>query len=214
MTGKSDQTKAAEQQAMLQSTLSAKLAGIAIPGLESMIGKNGALTGLLDSTNNGRVLSSLDKEKLDTVLGQVKTSYDQAGRNTGEAINYGALRGGESRLSPGATGSALSSAATMLDRDRFMAENNIKYASNAAGMTNYNKILNLFGQGSNTALGLGAGAGNIATSAIGGMSNTTPGGSILGGAASGAALGTAVMPGWGTVIGAVGGGIVGGLAGG
>jgi hypothetical protein len=216
MTGVSDQTLAARKQATTQAQLQSNLSAIALPGLKSMIGPGGTLSNLLASTNNGQNLSSLDQKAMDTVLGQVKTGYGQAGFGTKEAISYGGLRSGEGRLSGtgGPQSSALSSAAMMLDRDRFMAEQNIKYASDAAGMTNFNKILNLFGQGTQTALGLGAGNANAATSAIAGMSTNTQTGSILGGASAGAAAGSAILPGWGTVIGAVGGGLVGGLAGG
>lgn len=211
MSGESAQSKAANQQTALQASLQSRLAGVAIPGLESMIGGGGTLTGLLNSTNGGQTLSSLDEAAYRSALGTLSSGYGQAKNTTGEAINYGALRGGESRLSGtgGPVSSALSGAATMLDRDRFVAEQNLSFASKSAGMSNYNKILNLFGQGTQTALGLGAGNANAAMNAMGGMSTQSQAGSVLGGAATGAALGSAVMPGWGTAIGAVGGGIIG-----
>ncbi len=43
--------------------------------------------------------------------------------------------------------------------------------------------------------------------------NSKVAGCALGGAASGASIGTAILPGWGTAIGAAGGAIVGGVGG-
>ena len=62
----------------------------------------------------------------------------------------------------------------------------------------------------NAALASIAGAHTITTPHTQGSSVLT---GAIGGAMSGAAAGTAVMPGWGTLIGGIGGAIMGGLAG-
>lgn len=168
----------------------------------------GALGGMLSSMDSSGRMAP-DAAIRANALSQLNQSYAQAKTGSAEAIGYGALRSGESRLSPGATGSAITSAATSLDRDRQSALRNLEFMSAQSSMQDYNQVLQLLGQGTKSALGLSGGFSGAAGSAIAGLSNQTQFGNTLGGAASGAALGTSIYPGWGTAIGAVAGGVAG-----
>ena len=141
--------------------------------------------------------------------GQLNQSYDQAQMGSREAIQYGGLRSGLGRTSPGAVGSAITSAATSLDRDRESALRNLNFMSAQSSMQDYNQVLQLLGQGTQTSLGLAGGFSGASSAALGGLTNQSQFGSILGGAATGASLGSVGGLGWGTVIGGVAGGVAG-----
>lgn len=205
MSGDSAQAKAAGDQAQWQAALSQRLSGIALPELGKL---TGSLTGMLSSGDQTGMLSP-DKAVRDQAMQQLNQGYGQAQFGAGEQINYNALRSGEGRMSPGAVGSALGNSATMLQRDQAAAMRNLQFQSAQSSMGDYNQILQMLGQGSQSALGLAGGFSGAAGQAIGGLSNSSQFGSTLGGAASGAALGSTILPGWGTVI----GGVVGGAAG-
>ncbi len=169
----------------------------------------GMITGLLESTKGGTVRSSLDEANYQAALSQLNKGYGQAAFGNKEAINYGALRSGEGRLSGAVPQSAIASSATALERDRQTAINNLNFQSASASMSDYNQLLSLMGQGVNASLGLAQGFSGASGAAIGGLSNTSQFGSTLGGATSGAALGSQVNVPWGTIV----GGVVGGAAG-
>lgn len=208
MSTTSPQAAAAGSQAQWQAMLSSQLSGIAAPELQALTQKLG---GMLDSTDaSGRM--GADREILDSAKSGLNRGYDQAITGSREAINYGALRSGESRLSPGAVGGAIQSAATSLDRDRASALRNLEFMSAQSSLSDYNQVLSLLGQGSNAALGLSQGFSGAAGAAAGGLSNQSQFGSVLGGAAAGASLGSSISPGWGTLIGGVVGGVAGGLS--
>lgn len=167
----------------------------------------GALGTMLQSTDaSGRMAP--DAAIRAQALSQLNQGYAQAKMGSREAISYGGLRSGEGRLG-GATGSAITSAATSLDRDRTSALRNLEFMSAQSSLKDYNQVLQLLGQGTQASLGLAQGFSGASGAALGGLSQNTQFGSILGGAASGASLGTTINPGWGTVI----GGVVGGAAG-
>ena len=165
------------------------------------------LQGMLGSVNGSGQMAQ-DAAVKTAAMGQLNQGYDQAQMGTREAIGYGALRSGESRRSPGAVGSALGGAATGLERDRQAALRNLNFASAQSSMSDYNKVLQLLGQGTQTSLGLAQGFSGASGAAIGGLSNQTQAGGILGGAATGASLGS-----YGGVYGAAIGAVAGGLYG-
>jgi hypothetical protein len=173
-----------------------------MPELDALVKRLG---GMLETDASGMLKGDAAlKSSAEKGLNQ---GYDQALTGSREAINYGALRSGESRRSPGAVGGAIQSAATGLDRDRASALRNLEFMSAQSNMSDYNQVLSLLGQGSNAALGLAQGFSGASGAAIGGLSNRSQFGSILGGAATGASLGS-YGGGWGALIGAgVGAGI-------
>lgn len=206
MSTTSPQAAAAGEQAHWQAMLASQLSGLTAPELKGLTDRLG---GMLNSTDaNGRM--GVDREILDSAKSGLNRGYDQAITGSREAINYGALRSGESRLSPGAVGGAIQSAATSLDRDRSSALRNLEFMSAQSSLSDYNQVLSLLGQGSNAALGLSQGFSGASGAAIGGLSNQTQAGSIIGGAASGASVGSVAGP-WGALIGGVVGGVAGGL---
>jgi hypothetical protein len=164
---------------------------------------------MLDSRDASGKLG-MDASVLSSAQNQLNSGYDQALTGSREAINYGALRSGESRRSPGAVGSAIQGAATGLDRDRSSALRNLEFMSAQSSLSDYNQVLSLLGQGANASLGLAQGFSGASGAAIGGLSNQSQMGGILGGAASGASLGSVAGP-WGALIGGVVGGVAGGV---
>ncbi len=181
----------------------------------------GSLTSLLALTQGGAVPSTMDAAAYQSALSQLNRAYGQQGRSMAEAAGYQGLRSGEARRSPGAVSSMISDAATMLERDRMQALANLQFTSAQTSLADYNKLLQLMGQGTQTALGLAGGFGATSSAALGGLSQVSPGQAALGGAATGGALGGAIAgAGWGTAAGPYGaligagvGAIAGGLAG-
>jgi len=209
MSTTSPQSAAAGEQAQWQAGLAASLSNLTMPELQRLMGKTG-LAGMLGSVDiEGRLAP--DAAIRQSALSQLNESYGQAGMGQREAINYAGLRSGEGRRSPGALSGSLQSAATGLDRDRQSALRNLEFQSAQSSLGDYNRVLQLLGQGSNTALGLAGGFSGAAGSAIGGLSNQTQAGGIIGGAASGAGLGATVGGPWGALIGGVAGGVLGGV---
>ena len=207
MSSTSPQAGAAADQAQWQSQLARMLSNVAAPELTQLMGSQG-LGGMLAGRDaSGRLPQ--DAALRTTAMSQLNQGYDQAKIGSREAISYGGLRSGEGRLSPGATGSAITSAATSLDRDRQSALRNLEFQSASSSMADYNQVLQLLGQGTKTSLGLAQGFSGAAGGAIGGMSNQSQLGGILGGASSGAALGANFG-----IYGALAGGVIGGAAGG
>ena len=207
MSSESPQAEAAGEQSEWQSHLATQLSGITLPELRNLMGEGG-LSGMLSGRDfSGRM--GVDSNVRQAALSQLNQGYAQAKTGSREAISYGGLRSGEGRLSPGAMGSSMMGAATSLDRDRQSALRNLEFQSAQSSLGDYNKVLQLLGQGSNTALGLSGGFSGAASSAIGGLSNQSQMSGVLGGAASGAGLGATVGGPWGALIGGVAGAAVG-----
>lgn len=139
---------------------------------------------------------------------QLDSSYDDALGNTKGLLNQQALQSGE-RFLPGQVNGVYGQYAQGLEQDRAQAQRRLQFGEANAGLSQYNQLLNMLGQGSGAALNLGRGYSGNQAAAIGGLSQSSQFGSALGGAASGAAIGTSIYPGWGTAI----GGVVGGAAG-
>ncbi len=176
----------------------------------------GSLSSLLASTQGGSVPSMLDQTAYQSALGQLNRGYAQQGRGITEYGGYQGLRTGEGRRSPGAMTSAIGQAATALERDRQQALANLQFTSAQTSMADYNKLLQLMGQGTQTALGLAGGFSATSSAALGGLSQVSPGQTAMGGFGAGAALGAgigSVVPGVGTVLGGAIGGVLGGVAG-
>lgn len=176
----------------------------------------GSLTSLLQGTEGGTKKSALDQAAYQSALGTLNQAYDQQGRVSGEALAYQGLRSGEGRRSPGAMTSALGQTATALEKDRQSALRNLQFTSAQSSMADYNKLLQLMGQGTQTALGLAGGFSSASSGALAGLSQTSPGGSAIGGALGGASTGLTVSGGspYGALIGGVIGGVGGYLQGG
>jgi hypothetical protein len=233
MSTSSPQAEAATQQSQWQGQLAKMLSETTWPELQSLLGgggkhwvsvpggpgggywanwdgsesKEGILPGMLSSMDaSGRMAP--DAAILNAAKGQLNQSYGQAQMGSKEAISYGALRSGEGRLSPGATSSAITSAATSLDRDRASALRNLEFMSAQSSLKDYNQVLQLLGQGTQASLGLAQGFSGSAGAAIGGLSGQSQFGSTLGGAATGASLGA-----YGGIYGALAGGVIGGAIG-
>ncbi len=199
MSTQSPQAEAAGEQAAWQSRLSGLLSQVAQPELAGLTGR---LTGMLGSADaSGRL--GPDAAIRTSAINELNRGYGQAGFGMREAIGYGGLRSGEGRMAPMAMNSAITSAATSLDRDRASALRNLEFMSAQSSLKDYNQVLQLLGQGTQASLGLAQGFSGAGGAAIGGLTQNTQFGSILGGAAAGAGLGTNINPGWGTVIGGV-----------
>jgi hypothetical protein len=203
MSTTSAQSAAADEQQLWQAALAKRLSNIAQPELASITNQ---LSEMLNLDATGRTAG--DAANLGAATNQLNASYDQAQTANREQIGYGALRAGESRLSPMGLSSAIGSSGTALERDRQSAMRNLQFMSAQSSLSDYNQVLQLLGQGTQASLGLAQGFSGAAGSAIGGLSPNSQFGSILGGAASGASLGS-VAGGWG----ALAGGIIGGAAG-
>ena len=119
MSTQSAQSQAAGEQAQWQAELSRQLAGVSLPELQSLTQR--LTTTLGSGSSNAAGMLSPDAGVLSSATNQLNAGYNQAGFGSREAIGYGALRGGESRLSPGAVNSSVMGAATSLDRDRASA---------------------------------------------------------------------------------------------
>lgn len=206
MSTTSPQAEAGGKQALWQASLAERLSNMTAPELKAITGQ---LSGMLSSTDGTGRLAA-DSEILSQSKAQLNQGYDQALTGSREAINYGALRAGEGRLSPGAVSGSIASAATGLERDRQSALRNLEFMSAQSSLADYNQVLSLLGQGANASLGLAQGFSGASGAAIGGLSNQTQAGGIIGGAASGASAGSIAGP-WGALIGGVVGGVAGGL---
>lgn len=205
MSSQSAQERAAGQQSQWQADLARQLSDIAQPQLSQLMGN---LSGILGDVNaSGRL--GLDANVLSSARNELNQGYGRALFGNNEFINYAGLRSGEGRLSPGAMNSSLMSAATNLERDRATALRNLEFQSAQSSLADYNQVLSLLGQGSQTALGLAGGFSGASNAALGGLSQTSQLGGALGGAASGAALGSYLG-----AYGALAGGVIGGVAGG
>ena len=209
----SPQAGAAGEISTWQADLSQRLAGISLPELQKIIGggpgatKSSTLPGMLAS-QNAQGQMGVDTQNYQSALQTLNQGYGNAQFSSKEGISYNALRGGTGREMGGATQSAITSAATSLERDQMAAQRNLQFMSAQSSMKDYNTVLQLLGQGSNTALGLASGFAGTSAAALQGMSNTTQMSGALGGATAGAGAGMAAGP-----YGALAGAVIGGVAG-
>jgi len=174
MSTTSPQVKAAGENVAWQSNIARQASSIALPELQKFFGNPiMGQTGMFDqmfagSGPNGML--SMDRANLAGATNQLNQGYQQAGYGLGQTIGYGGLRSGEGRQSPGAMNAALGSAMTTLERQRQGALANLNFMSAQASMSDYNKLLGLMGQGTQTAMNLGGGFSGLTNQAIGGLS--------------------------------------------
>lgn len=184
MSTSSPQAEAAGDQAQWQAQLARQLSGIAQPELQKLVG---GLTSQLQGRSASGQLTA-DAGVLSSATNQLNQGYGQAGFGSREAIGYGALRSGEANRSPGAVNSSVMNAATSLDRDRTSALRNLQFQSAQSSMADYNQVLQLLGQGTQSSLGLAQGFSGASGQAIGGLSNQSDFSNILGGVATGVSI--------------------------
>jgi len=190
---------AQQQAAQYQS----QLTNIAFPEIQSIL-----------SQVNSAVAGGFGSEPADVkaafapLYGQLDTDYSQAAAGTGSTIAQRAKQSGNIYTSPQLS-DATSLAMIGLNRDKARAEQQLQFQEASAGLQQYNNLISILGAGSRSALSMGGAGLNLQVGAASGLPGTSQGASALGGAASGAAMGTSIMPGWGTLI----GGVLGGAAG-
>jgi hypothetical protein len=139
---------------------------------------------------------------------QLNQGYDQAGPDTLGLLKQQALQSGQ-RFLPGQVQGAYSSYLTGLEQDRSQALRRLQFGEQQAGLSQYDQLLNLLGQGAGEGLNLARGYTANQAAAIGGLSQSSQFGSTLGGATAGAGLGASVGGVYGAAAGAIGGGLLG-----
>ncbi len=194
MSSESPREAAAANASRQQSDLSAQLAGVAYPQIQSILGAitsqlgNGGMpTGISDVFNKAR--------------NEANQGYDTAIRSNEGLIRQQALQSG-GVYSTGQLSDTQGKMALQMNQARDTAMQNLKFQEAQAGMTQYNSLMNMLGGGSNAALGFGNQFSGLQMGAINGMNNQSQLGSTLGGAAQGASLGSA-FGGWGALAGGV-----------
>jgi hypothetical protein len=201
MSTESPQQAAASSASRQQSDLTAQYANLAYPQLQSILG---AITSQL---GNGGMPTGI-ADVFSKARNEANQGFDTSIKSNEGLIRQQALQSG-GVYSTGQINDTMGKMALQLNDARGTAMQNLRFQEAQAGMQQYNSLMNMLGQGSNTAMGLGNQFTGLQMGAIGGMNNQSQFGSALGGAATGAALGSQVSPGWGTLIGGVGGGIAG-----
>lgn len=204
MSSSSPQESAATEAARTNLGVQEQLSNIALPGLKA------TLDSLYQQLGTGNSLNADVHKTFDTARTQLGESYDQGLRSNQGLLQQQARQSGEI-FQPQQVQDAISLQATQMDHQRAQGMRNLQFQESQAGLSQYNQLMTMLGQGSGAAFNMGQGFSSLQSGAIGGMNNKDPWGSTIGGAASGAALGTSISPGWGTAIGAVGGGLAGWL---
>jgi len=190
MSTTSPQVKAAGENAAWQNSIANRGWNMAQPQLQSLLGggafgQPGMIQSMLGSQNAMGMMAP-DSANLAAATNQLNQGYQQAGFGQQQTIGYGGLRSGEGRMSPGAMNASLGSAASTLERQRQGALANLNFMSAQASMSDYNKLLGLMGQGTQTAMGFGGGFSGLSNQAIAGLDPTSTMDKVLSG------IGTAV----------------------
>ena len=201
MSTESEQSKSASGLARYQAELGNELSDIALPGIQDVIN---SITRQLGKGGIPSDVSSI----FDAARAQTNQSFDSSLKANTAMQRQQALQSGQV-FSMGQVDSSISQAAEGMEQGRQQALRNLKYQETAAGMEQFNTLMSMLGQSSGAAMNLGKGFSANQAAAISGMSTSSQFGNTLGGASSGAALGTSIYPGWGTAIGAVAGGAAG-----
>jgi hypothetical protein len=170
------------------------LSNVALPQLSSILGQ-------VTADLNPSQISPSVQNAFNTARTGVNADYATAGRGQTAYINQSAAQSG-GIWSTNQIQDQQVLAAQNLDQQRQGALQNLDFQESAAGMQQFNSLLQLLGQGSGTALGLGGGFGSAQAGAIGGMSNQSPGQGALSGGLAGAGTGAAFGP-YGALIGGV-----------
>jgi hypothetical protein len=193
----SPQEKAAGDNAALQAGLSKQFSDVALPEMKSIINQ---ISGDLQ-LGFGSPLPQVDKAFAPVRQG-VDESYNMAEAGAGALLRQRAKQSGVPVM-PDQLTDAEFTAARSLEADRQGAMRRVDFAQAQANLGQWNQLQNLLSAGISQTLGIGRGAAGLGNQAIGLLSDVSPGGSALGGAAAGAGLGTEISPGWGTLIGGI-----------
>lgn len=155
------------------------------------------------------------------IPGEVKEGFDKVRASTEEAFTAARFGSGESarylaktsggNISGGEVNEQILQDAQALDQRRRMTIGQINTEEANAAMSANNGFMRLMTGAGQSALGLAATYQNQALQGTAGVSGASPWQAALGGAASGASVGS-LFPGWGTAIGAVVGGVGGYLS--
>jgi hypothetical protein len=140
--------------------------------------------------------------KFDTARKGINEDFAAAGKG-GEAYATQAFAQSGSLYDTTRREDTILTAASNLETERRKAMRNLDFSEAEAGLSQFNSLMQLLGAGAGVGLNLGSGFSSAQTQAISGLSNQSSGWGAVGGAASGAALGSQIYPGWGTAIGAV-----------
>ena len=189
-------TKAQQANFDYQGTLS----GISLPGIKA------TLESLQRQLGSGGLNQDVHAA-FDSARSELGQGYENATMSAGNLTRQQALQSGEV-YQPSQINDAITLQATQLDQQRVQGMRNLQFQEAQAGLTQYNQLMNLLGQGSGAALNLGQGYSGVQASAIGGMNNQSVLGGTLGGDATGAAAGSAFG-----AYGAIAGGLIGAGAG-
>ncbi len=199
MSSESPREAAAAAASRNQTDLSAQLASLAYPQMQSILG---AITSQL---GNGGMPTGI-ADVFAKARNEANQSYDTSIKSNEGLIRQQALQSG-GVYSTGQVNDTQGRMALQMNQARDTAMQNLKFQESQAGMTQYNQLMNMLGGGANAAMNMGNQFTGLQMGSLSGMNNTSQLGGAMGGAATGAALGTQISPGWGTLIGGVAGGI-------
>jgi len=198
----SPQEAAAAEAARTNFDVQGQLSNIALPGLKA------TLDSLYQQLGTGNSLNQDVHNTFETARTQLGESYDQGLRSNQGLLQQQARQSGEI-FQPQQVQDAISLQATQMDHQRVQGMRNLRFQESQAGLSQYNQLMTMLGQGSGAAFNMGQGFSSLQSGAIGGMNNQDPWGGALAGAGAGASLGGSIGGGYGAAIGAIGGGFAG-----
>lgn len=207
MSSTSPREEAATEAARTNFDFQQQLTNTALPGLKA------TLDSLQQQLGGGNMLNQDVHKTFESARGELQRGYETSLGANENLIRQQAMQSGEV-YQPSQVSDTISTQARMMDQQRIAGLRNLQFQEAQAGLGQYNQLMNMLGQGSGAAFNIGKGFSSVQGGAIGGMSNSNPWGSAIGGAAAGAAAGSQIYPGWGTAIGAVAGGALGYFGGG
>lgn len=199
MSFQSPQQSQSAEQMRFNSAQAQTLANITLPEIQETL--SGLIGGVQSAQGGGGIPANVQAQYA-PIIEQTNKDYAMAGQGQSAYIQQVARQSGNI-YNQNAVSDSLLQAGQSLERSRRQSQQNIAYSEAAAGLQEYNTLLDLMGGASSEALSLGGGWSGQSNTAIGLLPNTSQGQSIAGGAISGAGLGTSISPGWGTLIGAV-----------
>lgn len=208
MSQSSPRAEAASKAQWTAASLQKQLTDISYPEIASLLSRISA-----DTAGGFNALPQSVTDTFAPIFTGVNASYDTAESQLGGILGQKAKQAGMP-LGAGQLADTTLSAARGLETDRAQALKTLKFQRAQAGLTQYTGLIEALGGGARTALSLGSGGLGLETGAAGAMSGESQFDSAFGGMATGASIGSAINPGWGTLIGGAAGGIYGALSGG
>ncbi len=198
--GASPREKASAEAASTAADRSAALAGITFPELRNVLSQiNSDFT---TDANGGIGIPKSVQKAYGTASAGIDQDYATAGRGQ-QAFTAQQFRQSGNPYSTAQIGDAMAVNAQQLEQSRRQAQNNLKFQESAAGLGQFNNLMNMMGVGAGAALNLGGGFASQQAQAIGGLSQQSQGQGALAGGLSGAATGATVGGPWGALIGGV-----------